>query len=151
MVEEYFFVDVSEIRFKYKLSQEEIDCSIIHEHFLKFEDEVCYVMDENDKLIGIVSIGDLYRFYRGDKDTVINKKFSYISEIDYERAREIFDKIRTIHEVPIVREGRLIGCISNGKKQSYEEWKQAREGIEYECIGKHKWYKNSAKKIKNQF
>lgn len=142
----YYFVDKEDIAFQCTLSSLQDNYENVYRHFMEYEDEVCYVLNE-DEIFGIISIGDLYRFYRGEKSTPVNQKFSYVQEINFKEAENIFAKIGTIHEVPVICNGKLLGCIRNGKQQSEDDWMWARYSIRRGFSGEYRWFKDKANEI----
>lgn len=68
---------------------------IAYRHFVHDAQEVMYI-EEDGMLLGVVSIGDLERYYAGDRDTLeINRHFSYADRIDEEKAAAFFERFRT--------------------------------------------------------
>lgn len=86
---------------------------IAYRHFVHDAQEVMYI-EEDGMLLGVVSIGDLERYYAGDRDTLeINRHFSYADRIDEEKAAAFFERFRTFFEFPVVNiSGRLEGVMT---------------------------------------
>lgn len=86
---------------------------IAYQFFVHDVSETLYI-EENGILLGIVSIGDLERFYADCKDTLeINRHFSYTDRIDEEKASAFFAKVMTFFEFPVVNsDGRLEGVMT---------------------------------------
>lgn len=63
-VGKYRFKPVNKVNgvVKNNISKEEI-----YHHFQKYEDEVLYVIDGNQRMQGIISPGDFYRYLIGEK------------------------------------------------------------------------------------
>ena len=98
-------------------------------HFLRYGDEVIYVTDK-EQLAGIVTPGDLKRFRFGKIDSYINKRFSYLkNEDDEEQALEIFEKLKIIHEIPVINNGVFKGVLKSGRKKNVNEWRNIRESF----------------------
>lgn len=73
-----------------------------YRYFLNNQQEAMYI-EEKGILIGVVSIGDLERYYGGREDKLeINSRFSYIDEIDEARASVFWGKFKTFFECPVV-------------------------------------------------
>ena len=90
--------------------------------FLFHEWDVIYI-SERGKLNSIVSIGDIYRYYEsGHDEFIFNTQFSYILEIDNFEADKIFDKIKTIYEVPVIKQGEFIGVVRKDLEHTEKEW-----------------------------
>ena len=78
---------------------------IAYRRFVYDAQEALYI-EENGILIGVVSIGDLERYYAGCKDTLeINCCFSYADRIDEEKAAIFFERLKTFFEFPVVNKG----------------------------------------------
>lgn len=114
---------------------------VVYRHFLNYTDECIYVV-EGETLVGLITPGDLHRFYTTDGDTgYINRTFTYIEEIDFNKAREVFTRIQTIHEVPVIKEHIFLGIIESGEQKSDEEWIKIRNGFLPYYLGKMEWKK----------
>lgn len=85
---------------------------IAYQHFVNDAQEAMYI-EENGVLLGIVSIGDLERYYGNRKDKLeINSRFSYTEAIDEEKASAFFEKFKSFFEFPVVNEhGHLEGVL----------------------------------------
>jgi CBS domain-containing protein len=90
---------------------------------MEHNDEMLYILGADGKVYGIVSRGDLYRYYENQMNRLnINQKFQAISSQDYIAAEEIFQKIDTIHEVPVVNNGELMGVIRYKTTKNRNDW-----------------------------
>lgn len=136
-MENYYFVDEQKITFKREYSQLG-NYEDIYQHFMNYDEEICYVLD-NGKVLGIISIGDLYRYYSLEKNTPINSKFTYLEKIDYANAEKIFKRIASIHEIPVIRGGKLLGCIRSKEVLSESGWIAGRKTIEEGHCGAYQW------------
>ena len=78
------FEEAGEMTALIELKDLEKKPDIILEHFMKYGDEVFYVLDD-DEIYGIITLGDLYRAYAsGSTIPKVNRNFSYIeNENDY--------------------------------------------------------------------
>lgn len=85
---------------------------IAYQHFVNDRQEAIYI-EENGALAGMVSIGDLERYYSDRKDRLeINCNFSYTGMIDEEKASEFFSKHKTFFEFPVINDcGQLKGIM----------------------------------------
>lgn len=85
---------------------------IAYRHFVYGGHEAIYV-EEDGVLIGVVSIGDLERYYAGQRERLeMNGSFSCTDKIDEEKAATFFESFRTFFEFPVVdRCGRLEGVM----------------------------------------
>ena len=93
---------------------------VAYQHFMNCEDEVLYVLDKG-KILGVVSIGDLERYYReeGEDALKINLQYTSVETVDYNAAEEFFKRVKTINELPIVtKENELKGIIKKNKKEA---------------------------------
>lgn len=120
----YYFVEKQNLTNVYDLKDMEVDADKMYHHFMENNDEVIYFLGINGKLYGIVSRGDLYRYYENhDKNLKVNQKYSAVcSSEDLDGAEKIFSMIKTIHEVPVVDHGNLKGVIRNTEKNCKREW-----------------------------
>ena len=134
---QYQFIDEKNVEFRYDLS--EVNPENIYCHFMSCNDEICYIF-QGEFLYGIVTIGDLYRYFDSNEEfLLINQKYRSINERDYDMAEKIFERIPTIHEIPIVVEKKLIGVWRNGENTDIE-WKQLRQRLEKSHSGVRRWY-----------
>lgn len=85
---------------------------IAYQYFVNQNQESVYI-EENGILAGIVSIGDLERYYGNGQDKLKpNRHFSYTQKADEEKAAAFFEKFRTFFEIPVVDDkGRLEGVM----------------------------------------
>ena len=96
----------------------------LYAHFITYNEDILYIC-EGDRLKGVVSIGDLYRYFGGTKmEFELNTKFTSLDDIDFEKAVPIFEKFCQIHEIPVVKNGVLIGAIKTGEKRSPQVWEK---------------------------
>lgn len=85
---------------------------IAYKHFVEGNQEAMYI-EENGVLFGMVSIGDLERYYGNKADKLeINSHFSCADKIDEEKAAAFFERFITFFEYPVVSpHGRLEGVM----------------------------------------
>lgn len=88
------------------------------EKFENFNDRIAIVISETNKVIGVVSQGDILRALSSGKDLytpvnqIIQQSFLHLYERDLERAYPIFKK-RKISLLPVVsQENKLVDCIT---------------------------------------
>lgn len=111
------------------VNKNDLTSEIIYQYFLNYADECIYVV-EDEILIGIITPGDLYRFYITDgENSYLNQKFTYIDKIDFGKAAEVFGRIRIIHEVPVIKEQAFLGIVKSGEQKPDEEWINIRESF----------------------
>lgn len=123
------------------MREDDLTPEVIYQHFLNYTDECIYVV-EDDILIGIITPGDLYRFYITDgENSYLNQKFTYIDESDYGKAKEVFERIQTIHEVPVIKEQVFLGIVKSGEQKPDEEWINIRKSFLPYHYGKMEWKK----------
>ena len=84
----------------HNISKEEI-----YHHFQKYEDEVLYVIDDNQRMQGIISPGDFYRYLNGEKAEILNVDYTFLETVSFEAAKDIFDKKKMLNEIPIIKDG----------------------------------------------
>lgn len=85
---------------------------IAYQRFVYDGQGVIYI-EENEILLGVVSIGDLERYYAsGNNRLEINQHFSFAGQIEEEKATAFFERVRTFFEFPVVNaHGRLEGVM----------------------------------------
>lgn len=85
---------------------------IAYRLFVYDRQEALYI-EENGILLGVISIGDLERYYGNRKERLeINVRFSSVNKIDEEKAAAFFERFRTFFEFPVVNGGgRLEGVM----------------------------------------
>ncbi len=87
-----------------------IHMDILSKFMLEKPSNVIYC-ELNDKLYGIISMGDIARATEIGGRVAINKNFTCISKNDYMKARDIFHKKKSINALPVVSgESTLIGA-----------------------------------------
>ena len=74
--------------------------------FTKRPANLAYFETENG-LYGVISFGDILR--SDGKNVTVNRHFTYLGRNEYMRAREIFKESSMIGEIPVVKNGKLIG------------------------------------------
>lgn len=120
----YEFIEADKLHSVYDISEIWDKPNKVYWHFRESCDEVIYILDQG-AVFGLISIGDMYRYYRSKKERLpINQKFSYVeSPTDYEKAEAFFHQVKTIHEIPVISGG-LLGVIrkKENKKMSKEQF-----------------------------
>ncbi len=56
--------------------------------------------------------------------------YSVPSQDEFDLAERFFQKVKTIHEVPVVVQGYFKGVIRNRRKNNKTEWDLYKEGLE---------------------
>lgn len=115
-----------------------------YEHFMQYDDEVIYVLKEG-KMFGVVSIGDLERFYKYELyELQINMKYSSLQTIDYDAADYFFRQTKTVNEIPIVTiNNDLMGVIRRNKKRELRT--QQKKSLQ--SVRKYAWQRNEIKRF----
>lgn len=104
----------------------------LYEHFITYNEDILYVC-EGEVLKGVVSIGDLYRYFGGTKmEFELNKRFTSLDDINFEKAVPIFEKFCQIHEIPVVINGVLAGAIKTGQKRSRQVLEKMRKDLDHQ-------------------
>lgn len=81
---------------------------IAYQCFVNDNQEALYI-EEYGVLLGMVSIGDLERYYGDGKDRLeINSRFSHADTIDEKAAAAFFESFRTFFEFPVVNNGGIL-------------------------------------------
>lgn len=85
----------------------------VYRFFLENDAEVLYIVDDNGMMYGLISIGDMFRYYKNEeKELPINQKFTYLEDaFDFKKAEKFFQRVETIHEVPVIKENVLLGVV----------------------------------------
>lgn len=85
---------------------------IAYRCFVNDNQEALYI-EENGVLLGMVSIGDLERYYGDKKERLeINSRFAHADRIDENKAAAFFESFKTFFEFPVVNDsGRLEGVL----------------------------------------
>ena len=93
--------------------EREIGFDVLANLLMERPSNMIYI-EKNDKLYGIVSMGDIRRAKeKGKRAVTINCSFAFFRGFEYIRARELFQKNRKINSVPIVNSfNELIGDYS---------------------------------------
>lgn len=119
--EEYEFVRVNELKTVYPINQIQNKPNKVYRFFMENAAEILYLTDDNGIMCGLISIGDMYRYYRNEEKYLpINQNFSYVqSPSDYKGAEAFFEKVKIIHEIPVIKDQVLLGVI---QKSQYKEW-----------------------------
>lgn len=113
-----------------KIVNTNIEEDVVYEHFKNKNDEVLYVLDDDRTFYGMITPGDYYRYICCESDNFINNNCTVIDDINYEKAQEVLKKIKSIHEVPVVCDGKLRGIISNELHKADNEWAKIRKANE---------------------
>lgn len=113
------FIESENIRNLFQWEDVKDNVDIIAEFLSVNEEDNIFVLDK-EEIMGIVSIGDVIRYYEGKKYEFLNRKFTYLEECNYNDAIEIF-KLRTnIYEIPIIKEKKLKGIIKRERSSVFE-------------------------------
>lgn len=147
-----YFVNKEDIKFKYNFSEiNGIEAEII-EHYIRYKDEICYIM-KDDSLYGIVSTGDILRWNNEQTVSFINLNFKYIESVDFACAKDIFDKSVNVRELPVIMNGHFIGVIKSGEEMPNRELEHSRKLLKKVIPqqeirkGRMIWINNSIEKI----
>lgn len=117
----------------------------MYEHFMDTKDDILYFVD-GEKLIGVISIGDLERYYqRKAQKVTINQKFSFMESINEKEAEQFFCRSITIREIPVVIEGRFLGVLKREKEVRRSE--QQRTTLKEARYGKAEWYQKEIERF----
>lgn len=115
----------------------EILCKQAYEMFMKTDYEVIYVVHEK-RLIGVISIGDLWRYFSREKTDFINVHFTKVLDKQTDIAQDFLENHWTIHEVPCVDvEGGFLGVYRDSRINVNRN--AFRSKLEKEFLGYSKW------------
>lgn len=117
-----------------------------YQWFMKNDKECLYVL-KNNILIGLMTIGDVFRYYEGVTEQVINNCFTTLRYGEIGEAEIFFEGHWTIHELPVIdfRE-QLIGIYSRGRAKYDCNRKKFRKRLENAYCGKNQWLKEQIDK-----
>ena len=109
---EYSFTDKKDLTNIYNVQEIYNQPERAYSYFMSHKSTVIYVV-EGEKLQGIISFGDLERYYKSERAFFsYNESFSFISEKDdVDKSKEIFNKYGSIFEIPVICAGEFIGAV----------------------------------------
>ncbi|MCM1047745.1 MAG: hypothetical protein NC433_04895 [Clostridiales bacterium] len=121
--------------------QEDNRAEIAYQSFVNDNQEAMYI-EKDGILLGVVSIGDLERYYGNGKDKLeINSHFSYADKIDEEKAETFFSRLKTFFEFPVVNDcGRLEGVMTRDMR--YDIRKDQIASLVVSRYLKEQWHKH---------
>lgn len=120
----------------------------LYDFFMNNDSEIVYIF-QNERIKGVISIGDLERFYRSDGlKLVVNQNYMYLRTISYNDAENFFSTHATINEIPVIIEEKyFIGIIKIEKE--VEIRKKQRNSLN-DAYWISQYYRNEIKRfIKN--
>lgn len=120
-----------------------------YHHFMNYENEVMYLLNES-KLSGVLSIGDLERFFtRHEGELRINQSYTSSNTIDYDVAAAFFERSATINEIPVVTEqGDFLGIIKREKTQDCR--RSQRRSLKAARTGEYVWHQEEVRRFANE-
>lgn len=123
---------------------------LAYSHFMNHEEEVVYIERDDGGMVGVVSIGDLERFYeKRETELKINQKYTALDSVDYDAAAVFFRRAYPINEVPVITaDNRLFGIIRYEKADRMRRLQ--RESLKEAKTGKDSWYKKEIFRFINQ-
>lgn len=138
---ETVFIDREHMTSVYQLDDINNLAETAYQHFMSYEDEVLYLLN-GEKLAGLLSIGDLERYYVSWENQVkLNQNYTFVSTVDFGAAADFFRTHKTINELPVVADnGELLGVIRR-KKEGYLRNGQ-RNSLQYARNGGVRYVKN---------
>lgn len=113
------FIEKKYMTSAYELAEISDLPQMAYQHFMDCEDEVLYLLS-GDMLKGVLSIGDLERYYVEQKSRLkVNHNYVSVNTIDYAAAESFFRTHKTVNEMPVITEnGELLGIIRGKKEES---------------------------------
>lgn len=113
----YEFTKADDLQSVYSINEVKNKPNKVYSFFVQSSAEVLYIINDDGTVYGLISIGDMYRYYRNEEEKLpINLKFSYVQDAsDYEGAETFFSKVDTIHEIPVIQNNLLLGIIRKNK------------------------------------
>lgn len=135
----------------YALKENQPDLSWFLKRFLYQDDEVLYFV-KSEKLMAVVSIGDLFRCLEGGKTEIMNIDFRCVREKEDEKALAFFAAHPTVHELPVIDNvGRFIGVMKSGERNSDKTWNSFRMYAKSLYYGEEAFYLKMAEKFMEHF
>lgn len=111
---------------------------------MKKDVEALYVLKDGI-LVGLITIGDVFRYYEGTTEQVVNNRYTSLKYGEMEKAESFFEKHWTIHELPVVdSQNHLIG-LYKVKDNNYNR-DNFRQRLENAHCGKNSWLKEQIEK-----
>lgn len=129
-MERYCFRKYEELKNVVSMDQIEKNSDFLYEYFMQNKSDILYIM-KDERLEAVSSPGDVHKFYIGEGkcEFAINKDFLFLEEFDYDKAQEIFLRISTIHEVPVIINHKFRGVIANDQCKTEKEWEAIRDDL----------------------
>lgn len=147
--DKYVFIEMKKMTSVYEITDILDLPQMVYTHFMNYDDEVLYLLSDG-KMAGVLSIGDLERYYdRQEPELKINKNYTSATEIDFKAAEVFFERIKTINEMPVVTNSKeLLGIIRKPK----EEWlrERQRRALKYAISGRYRFGKNEIWRFINE-
>ncbi len=114
---EHNFVEKKDLTNIYNVQEIYNQPETAYSYFMSHESTIIYVV-EGERLCGIISFGDLERYYKSERTVfTYNDSFSFISDKnDFESAEIIFNKYKSIFEIPVICEDEFIGTLHREKQ-----------------------------------
>lgn len=118
--DETVFIDREHMTSVYQLDDIKNLAETAYRHFMEHEEEIIYILERDGRILGVLSIGDLERFYiRGTGAIEINSRYTALGSIDYEAVADFFRKHKTINELPVITDNRELLGVIRKKKENY--------------------------------
>lgn len=143
-VEEVYFIPRENMTSVYN-SEDIMDLSEkAYFHFMNYEEEILYILEE-ENVKGLLSIGDLERFYNDDVNCFeVNQKYTFLNSVDYDEAVKFFGRVRSVNEIPVISANNRLEGIIRYKKA--EELRKLQRRTLQEAK-KNKWYRNEIRRF----
>lgn len=117
----------------------EVSPEEVYRYMYQLNADILYIV-ENGCLSGVISIGDLLRYYEEHIPLKINTDFRFVRTFNSPEAYKILKEIPSIHELPVVGEdGAFLGIVKFGEK-GQEEWERLKKHIDNKRFGSEEDY-----------
>lgn len=107
-----------------KMNVEALSWDSVFEYFFFSEKKILFIVDSTDKLLGVITLGNIINAPDDVKKAInadcLSVKSAPIDEMLSE-AQKIYDTYGIKSEIPVIEEGKLTGCIINHKILSDRE------------------------------
>lgn len=108
-MEKIIFIPIEKLNNVFDCNKTYDIVSTAYKVFMESDEEVVYIL-EGKCLQGVITVGDLWRYFSGERDYYINKAFKKVLNNGIQDVEEFFETHWTIREIPCVDEmGNLEG------------------------------------------
>lgn len=149
-MESAVFIDKAHMTSVYNLENISNLAETAFYHFMHYEEEIIYFLEQKKNVVGVISIGDLERFYEKQMEKIeVNRRYTALHSIDYSMAQKFFKQAYPVNEVPIIsKNNELLGIIRYEKTSQIR--REQRKNLKDAKMGKSRWMKREISRFINQ-